>query len=350
MYTRDARATIVCDIRRGAAALVYSGAIACSPAATTTDASASDGATSGAATDPAATDPAATSSAATSTDASATAGTDGAPTTAGPDLPPPRACNGDPALCDRTFDRVAFPCTHNAFSSTDAGFSAINANQNFGLARQLADGVRCMMLDVTDDGGETALCHGPCALGSLDHREQLQLIAAFLDANPDELLTIIYQDDVSVERIVADLEAVGLGARVYTHATGEPWPTLAAMIDADTRLFVTAESGGPPPAWFHHVWDLVWDTPYSFKSADEFNCDLNRGSVDNDLFLVNHWVNTPIDTPSEDGAKEVNAFDVLYGRATQCQREAGQLPNFLAVDFYDHGDLFAAVRALNGLQ
>jgi hypothetical protein len=55
------------------------------------------------------------------------------------------------------------------------------------------------------------------------------------------------------------------------------------------------------------------------------------------------------DTPSQADAKVANAYDVLYGRAVQCQQEAGQLPNFLAVDFYEQGDLFAAVRALNGL-
>lgn len=206
-----------------------------------------------------------------------------------------------------------------------------------------------MMLDVQDDADETVLCHGPCTLGRLNHLELLLEIAAFLDAHPDEVLTIIYQDDIAVERIVVDLEDSGLAAKTYTHTPGEPWPTLAAMIDADTRLLVTAENGGPPPAFYHHVWDLTWDTPYTFHSADEFNCSLNRGNQSNDLFLVNHWVSSVLDTPSQADAKIVNVFDVLYGRASQCQKETGQLPNFVAVDFYDRGDLFAAVRALNGL-
>jgi hypothetical protein len=290
-----------------------------------------------------------TSGPGTSTGASETDASTSAPTSGGPDLPPARACNGDAALCERRFDEVAFPCTHNAFAAIEEGFGAINGNQNHGVAQQLADGVRCMMLDVQDDAGETVLCHGPCTLGRLNHLELLLEIAAFLDAHPDEVLTIIYQDDIAVDRIVVDLEDSGLAARTYTHVIGEPWPTLAEMIDADTRLLVTAENGGPPPAYYHHVWDLTWDTPYTFHSADEFNCSLNRGAMGNDLFLVNHWVSTVIDTPSQADAKVVNVFDVLYGRASQCQKETGQLPNFLAVDFYDRGDLFAAVRALNGL-
>jgi len=292
----------------------------------------------------------AASEASTAASTSGTGASTDAPTTgSGPDLPPARLCNGDAALCERRFDEVAFPCTHNAFAALDEGFAQFNANQNHGVAQQLADGVRCMMLDVTEDAGETALCHGPCTFGRLDHLEVLLEIAAFLDAHPDEVLTFIYQDDVEAERIVADLEDSGLAARVYTHAPGEPWPTLAAMIDADTRLLVTAENGGPPPAWFHHVWDLSWDTPYSFHSVDEFSCALNRGQLGNDLFLVNHWISSVIDLPSQMDAKIVNVFDVLHGRAAQCQKEAGQLPNFLAVDFYEHGDLIAAVRALNGL-
>mgnify|MGYP002138427751 CR=1 FL=1 len=271
------------------------------------------------------------------------------PTSGEPDLPPARACNGDPALCERRFDEVVFPCTHNAFSARDDGFQKINANQRHGVAQQLADGVRCMMLDVSDDAGTTVLCHGGCALGRIEHSAVLADIAAFLADNPDEVLTIIYQDDLPVERIVADIEAAGLAERTYTHETGAPWPTLASMLDADTRLFLTAEVGGPPPAWFHHVWDLTWDTPYTFHSVDEFNCALNRGSVDNALFLVNHWVSTVIDTPSEADAVTANAYDVLYGRASKCQQETGQLPNFVAVDFYDTGDLFKAVRALNEL-
>ncbi len=265
------------------------------------------------------------------------------------DLPPARACNGRPELCERRYDEVVFPCTHNAFAAREAGFKQVNANQNHPIGQQLADGVRCMMLDVSLDGDEAAMCHGPCSFGRLVHLEVADEIAGFMTDHPDEVLTIIYQDDIEQEYIVADLELAGLTALAYVHASGEPWPTLGAMIDSNRRVVVTAESGAPPPDWYHHVWDLTWDTPYTFHSTQEFSCALNRGAQDNDLFLVNHWISTEFDTPSEADAKLVNVYDVLHARAAGCQTETGQLPNFVAVDFYDHGDLFAVVDALNGL-
>lgn len=323
-------------------------ALACAPASGGTTTSSEAGTTEPASS----TGPTAPtgSSAASSTgeggETSETSGDSGPPPV---DLPPARACNGHPELCERRYDEVVFPCTHNAFAAREAGFKQVNANQNHPVAQQLADGVRCMMLDVSEDEGETVLCHGPCSFGRLDHAALVLEIAGFLGEHPDEVLTIIYQDDIEQERIIADLEAAALTGLVYAHPPGEAWPTLAEMIDADTRLVITAESGGPPPPWYQHVWDLAWDTPYTFHSPEEFTCELNRGEQDNDLFLINHWISSVIDTPSEPDAELVNVYDVLYARASGCRDETGQLPNFVAVDFYDHGDLFAVVDALNGL-
>jgi len=208
--------------------------------------------------------------------------------------------------------------------------------------------VRAFMLDVYLENEQTLLCHGTCALGQTPHVDVLGDIAAFLDANPGEIVTILYEDHAAVDAIAADYATLGLEDRVYVHADGD-FPTLAEMIAADTRLVVTAENGAPPPAWFHHLWDLAWDTPYTFASPDEFSCALNRGDPSNPLFLVNHWVNSDLGLPSEDDAMQVNVYDVLHGRALECMQSSGDLPNFVAVDFYEHGDLFAVVDALNGV-
>ncbi|MCA9709683.1 MAG: hypothetical protein KDK70_27845 [Myxococcales bacterium] len=261
-------------------------------------------------------------------------------------------CNGHAALCERPFDQVVFPGTHNSHSAVDAGFPMLNANQLGDIAQQLEDGVRVMLIDLYPDEADpdvVLMCHGPCSLASTPHLDGLGAITDFLVAHPREVLTLIYEDHVAVAEIQEDFAATGADALTFVHAAGDPWPTLGEMIDADTRLVVTAESGGPPPPWFHHVWDVAWDTPYGPMQAEDLSCDLNRGSADNDLFLLNHWVNNAFDLPSIDAAEVVNAADVLQARAMECWQQWDHPPNFVVVDFYERGDLFAVVDALNGV-
>ena len=282
-----------------------------------------------------------TSSASSSgTPASSSGDVDSSESSGGDPLP----CNGAPQLCTRPYDTVVFPGTHNTHAATEAGFTPLAANQTHPLATQLDDGIRVLLLDVVADGDALALCHGPCDLGSIPHLDALSEIDAFVASNPREVVTIIYQDDAEQADVVADLEAAGLVDRMYAHGGGA-WPTLGELIDAGTTLVVTAERGGSPPAWYHHVWDEAWDTGYQWTSIAEFDCEPNRGSPDHALFLLNHWVSTAVGLSNESAAEQANALDTLLARVEACPR----LPTFIAVDFYDQGDLFEAVASLNGL-
>jgi hypothetical protein len=261
-------------------------------------------------------------------------------------------CNGHAELCDRPYDQIAFAATHNAQAAAEYGYSAINRNQTSGIETQLADGIRCLLLDVYEDAGEHVLCHGRCELAKTSHLDALVILRSFLEQNPHEVLTIIYEDHLSARGIADDFATAGLEPYLYTHREGAPFPTLRQMIDAGARLVVTAENAKPPPTWLHHVWDLAWDTPYSFHSLEEMSCTPNRGDAAHPLFLLNHWVSSGIGNiylPSEDRSKAANAYDVLLGRAERCRNESGRIPNFVAVDFYEHGDLLRVVDALNGL-
>ena len=88
-------------------------------------------------------------------------------------------------------------------------------------------------------------------------------------------------------------------------------------------------------------------TPCTFASIEKFTCNVNRGSLDSPLFLLNHWVEDPF--PPAEASAEANAYDVLYGRANACAATFGHAPNIAAVDWCSEGDLFAVVDALNGL-
>jgi len=254
-------------------------------------------------------------------------------------------CNGYEVLCDRRFDEVVFPTSHNAMSNADDGWVA--PNQQHGMKRQLEDGIRGMLIDTHSYLGNVYLCHSSCLLGSKLLVDGLRDITTFLQNNPHEVLTLVIENHISAPETDAAFTASGLAEFVYVHPAAGPWPTLRTMITSGRRVLVGAESGAPPPAWYHRFYDLAWDTPYSFKSTSEFSCQQNRGSRQNGLFLLNHWVENPL--PDENLSRTANARDVLLARARQCQMESGKLPNFVAVSHYAVGDLFAVVRELNGL-
>lgn len=48
-------------------------------------------------------------------------------------------------------------------------------------------------------------------------------------------------------------------------------------------------------------------------------------------------------------AARVNSFGFLDGRAEECEELRDRLPNWLAVDFWEEGDLFGVAQAMNGL-
>ena len=206
-----------------------------------------------------------------------------------------------------------------------------------------------VLLDSYEIEGELLLCHGFCELGSQPLDEALGEINAFLTANPHEVMILFFQDAVGSEAMSQAIEESGLGSLVYTHTEGQDFPTLGDLIEQNTRVIIASESHGPPPPWYHYGWDLFFDTPYSFKSVEEFSCSLNRGQSGNPLFLLNHWLADSVGLPSKKAATTANSFDVLYERAKSCWDEHDHIPNLVAVDFYATGDLMAVVNALNGV-
>jgi hypothetical protein len=89
------------------------------------------------------------------------------------------------------------------------------------------------------------------------------------------------------------------------------------------------------------------ETPYTFVTNDDFSCAVNRGGEDKQFFLLNHWIQRG--SPNRVDASIVNEYDFLLNRARQCAEERGKLPNFVAVNFYQNGDVFRVVDELNGV-
>jgi hypothetical protein len=298
-----------------------------------------------------------------------------------------RACNGHVELCDRPYNDVVFAATHNAMSSPDV--VRLWPEQDDNLSEQLDAGVRALLIDThywlpvrspsdlinvqqAVDAAEpllprsvanalyptlgtlrngrdgTYLCHLQCAFGAIPFRDGMVTVRQFLEANPDEIVTLIIQDAISNVDTEAAMHAAGLDPYLYQPRANHTWPTLGQMIDTGQRLVVFAEEAGPPPPWYANAFEEMQETPYTVSSATAFTCAPNRGRADAPLFLLNHWVaRVP---PDRVNASLVNTRAVLVARARQCENQRGLRPNFIAVDFSNIGDVVGAVNELNGVR
>ena len=306
------------------------------------------------------------------------------------DVPFDPACNGHVLLCDRPFNNVVFAATHNSISSAEDGF--LLANHSRGIIPQLDSGYRGLLIDlhygldsartpvvVTDlaptpekreelvrelgaeavrsaeqlrrlnlDAGGTRqiyLCHGLCELGATSFSSELARIRGWLGRNPREVLLIIIEDYVAPGDVAGAFEKARLVEYLHTQALDDPWPTLDQMINSGRRVVVMAENDTGDVPWYHDGFTFVQETPYSFETVEDFNCEPNRGQPDSPLFMINHWVTPPL---AQTG-RRANSSEVLLERLKVCQEVRGLLPNILGVDFYARGVTLDVVAGLNGV-
>jgi len=277
-------------------------------------------------------------------------------------------CNGDAALCGKRFDRVVLPATHNSMSAASLGYQI--PNQPVGISDQLKDGVRGFLIDThygrrqadgsvaTADAGTPYLCHVACEIGATPLLTALRSMRSFLQLHPGNVLLLDVEDYVTPKDFVRTMKRSGLAKRAYRGST-KHWPTLRTMIKRHKQVVVLDEHRAGAASWMHLDYaGIVQETAYTWDPAalitDPANwaasCAPNRGATTGSLFLMNHWSPpTPRPQPDPVADAQVNATDVLVGRARACLAARGLLPTIVAVDQYRTGGLFDAVRQLNGL-
>jgi hypothetical protein len=236
--------------------------------------------------------------------------------------------------------------THNAFNY-DGPF--LFPNQSFDVAQQLQDGVRGLMLDVYWLNNQVTLYHGSSFLGTQPLVDVLIDIRDFLQANPSEVVSIIFEADVTATQMNDVFIQSGILSYAHQQVAGQPWPTLQDMIANDKRLVVFSDvDDGQAYPWYHYVWDHAVETHFSANSRADFDCAFNRGVPTNSLFILNHFVTAPtLGTGILDSAAAVNSNPYFSGRAMDCWVATGKMPNFLTVDFYEQGNVMAVKDAIN---
>jgi hypothetical protein len=284
------------------------------------------------------------------------------------------SCNGSRALCDRRYDQVTYLTSHNAMSSIERGFLA--PEQDADLDGQLDGGVRALMLDVhhwttpADAAPILAaldpqvravvaplvqsvparpgvwLCHEICQVGADPAVAQLAVVRQWLSQHPDDVVTLILEDDVSLGDVRSAITAAGLDPWLATPpARGSTWPTLRQMINGHHTLAVFTQNAKPGAGPIRNFYQFAAETPFAAATSSALTCAAGRGAATAPLFLINNWVTMTV--PTKATALTVNNATFLGDRVRRCDAQRGMRATFVAVDFAGVGNPLKVVDELN---
>ena len=271
------------------------------------------------------------------------------------------ACNGMVLLCHRTYDNVTFPETHNGHATHEDGIYYPASNHRTGLNAQWNAGIRAFMIDThyatpnADSGEAVRLCHGsnsdvysPCYYGQVNAVDWLSNLKQLMDSKPRDVVTLLIESHVSAEHVMYVLNQSNLSDWMFTHTLGEEWPTLIELIEQDTRLVVFWEQGTAES--YPQIHDFVvhgWTTNYGEDSTDDMNCEVHRGDGSQPVWHMNHWVSNSIGLADPTRSEQVNDYQLLLARAIECWEFHENRPTFIAVDWWEDGDVVAVAEQIN---
>ncbi|RIB11905.1 PLC-like phosphodiesterase [Gigaspora rosea] len=274
----------------------------------------------------------------------------------------PTVCNGYAEFCNKPYSSISFVATHNSYAY--GGVPAIN--QFFDISTQLKDGIRVFLLDghnSTKGTSDIELCHTDCTL--LDTgtaANTLKIITSFLQNNPNEVITIFWEnyDKIDPLRYKAEYDKAGLTQYCRTQPVGSPWPTMASIIQSGQRVinFIDTNANTATVPWLMPQYSYVFETPFQNSDPNAWQCTVDRPkNQPQPMYMVNHFLYTiiqglsTIEVPKPQTAASTNS-DNLNNHVQNCTNIFDdKIPNFVAVDFYDQGqnnvNAFSVVAGLN---
>ena len=177
-------------------------------------------------------------------------------------------------------------------------------------------------------------------------------VRVFLEAHPNEVVTLLAESAVTAQQVAAVFTEAKLDPYLYTHDQTKGWPTLREMIASGKRLVVFNDlRDATRPAWQLYMWDFIVDTDYNMTDVSQFSCDFYRGNDTNDLYFLNQFIykdyGNGILAPDEGQAQIANQKALIVERATKCWQDKKRIPNYVYVDWYAQGDVIGAVNAIN---
>ena len=203
-------------------------------------------------------------------------------------------------------------------------------------------------------------------------RAYLSAIKTWLDAHPQEVVTLLLTNGDNVRASEFDDVFVASGIQPYAYTPGplhkpskiDTWPTLGSLIAAKTRLVAFLDYGASDTVpYLLPEFLYFWETPFDMTDPSFPQCIIDRpGGVVEDpslaaqrMYIINHYLDTEMlgmDIPDRRDARKTNAAsgsESIGAQAGLCQREHGRAPKGILVDFFEEGGVFGVQDALNGL-
>jgi hypothetical protein len=260
---------------------------------------------------------------------------------------------------------------HGSFAFSDDPL-VLSRDQEVNVTTQLNLGVRLLQAQAhngTKDG-HLHFCHTSCALfdgGKVV--DYLKIVKTFLDANPNEVLTLLFTNPEGLS--VLDVWKPAFDASGVTPLTYVPphlpikqseWPTLGQLIDSGKRVvvFLDSRTNTDLVDFMLPEFQMIWETPFSVTNSS-FPCSVNRIhgplATEDHSYMINHSLNIniiPIGSgviiPDVYHAPITNGIPSIMAHVNNClPLGANRNPQFVLLDFVNLGEGFKAVDILNGL-
>ncbi|KAI0694329.1 hypothetical protein BC835DRAFT_1527677 [Cytidiella melzeri] len=215
-----------------------------------------------------------------------------------------------------------------------------------------------------------------------EERLHLTTVNTFMQANPNEVLTLLFTKPEGVS--LPDVWAPAFVNSGIADLAYVPPTVPMAQSDRDTNRYVIIKTNSGQPSenssaperessvvfldagadtersvpYILPEFEMIWETPFSVTDAS-FPCSVDRIAgplaTINHMYMINHSLNikllhTGVIISDPEDASTTNGVTSILANAAGCKPlSAGRAPNFVLLDFVNFGHGLQAVNTLNGL-
>lgn len=204
--------------------------------------------------------------------------------------------------------------------------------------------------------------------GSL--HDLLQTVRLFLDANPHEVVTLLFVNTgLPLKHWAKAFYDTGLdlfsyippASKRYGNMRISDWPRISEMVAANQRLVTFLSQGADQDEipFLLPEFNYMFETDFIIDSPGQYSCEPSRpwwvrDFIPDRLSLVNHFLYAKFlgfRYPNATFANTTNAAGFHTGElgehAVRCRQLYDRRPNFFLVDFFNEGDVFDVEYGMN---